>query len=201
MGFLLGNNRESSLTEDILILLVYGLANYWRDKGLASSGKEPSQKSESGSDYRTNKKGSSIRRQFIIPSEQSNGSNNNGSQDTTPKKQRFCCPSCGARLRLNLSLSQSNLGFIVQTDSFNNLRQDFLPFVRCNELIKSRVFIYRFLRFIHSKIKSIIGLQQNVREPNNTRRKRKRNGNRASIKSSGPISEKRGKQCQQKILA
>jgi len=33
MGFLLGNNRESSLTEDILILLVYGLANYWRDKG------------------------------------------------------------------------------------------------------------------------------------------------------------------------
>ena len=61
MGFLLGNNRESSLTEDILILLVYGLANYWRDKGLASSGEEPSQKSESGSDYRTNKKGSSIR--------------------------------------------------------------------------------------------------------------------------------------------
>jgi len=66
MSFLLGDN-EQSLIEDGVWLLIYGFANYWRDRGLASSRKESSQKSESSSDYSTNEKSSSIRGKFSIP--------------------------------------------------------------------------------------------------------------------------------------
>ena len=99
MSFLLGN-KEPSLIEDATLLFLYGTVSYWRDRGLASSRKEDSQKSKSGSNYSTDKESGGIGGKLTIPSKQSNRSNDDSSQDTTPKEQRLCCPSCGARLSM-----------------------------------------------------------------------------------------------------